>query len=314
MHLRGIEYGTVLGASGVQGFFGEGYWFHHIYSIMGMSFSDVIFVTKTATFNPNVGNMPLTQQYMPRKKFPECVKVSFRKGTILNAVGLSNPGLPALLATGLWQKRTEPFFISITSSALSSQKRLEEFAAIVDTIGKHKCDFSAPFALQVNLSCPNTEDLNHSVDEHLNTLTLLGTLDVPVMPKYSVAFTPADVIMPLNDHPHCDAICVSNTIPFGWHEVDWKKLWGNTVSPIAHFGGGGLSGKPLADLVCGWITRTRDAGFTKPINGGGGILHVKDVDDYHAAGASSVFIGSVAILRPWRIRSIINRAHCLVWV
>ena len=200
------------------------------------------------------------------------------------------------------------------SLANTPQRRLEEFRIMVDLIGFFKNGFRVPFGLQINLSCPNTgHDPSKLIGESADVLDIASTLGVPVMSKYSIAPAPIPAVRELQDHPACDAICVSNTIPFGWDGIDWERTWGSTTSPIAHLNGGGLSGKDLLPFVCVWIKRLRDAGFTKPINGGGGILTADDVWEYYDAGASSVFLGSVAVLRPWRVNKIINRANKLNW-
>ncbi len=102
MKLRGIDFANILGASGVQGFFEEGYWFHRMWRPFGLNFSGMTFVAKTATLLPRKGNMPLTRYYTPLNPFPGCVKVKLWRGLILNSVGLSNPGLKKLLLTGKW--------------------------------------------------------------------------------------------------------------------------------------------------------------------------------------------------------------------
>ncbi len=314
MKLRGIDFGNVLGASGVQGFFGEGYWFHKIWHLFGLNFDKMTFVSKTATLLSRKGNMPLTKHYTPSYPFPGCVKAKLLRGVMLNSVGLSNPGLGALLGTNEWQKRTTPFLLSIMSLADTPKKRLKELQIMVDIIGFAKDSFSAPFGLQINLSCPNTKHNPHElIDESAKVIDTANTLGVPIMPKYSIASAPIRAICELNDHLNCDAICISNTLPFGWQGVNWQNVWGSKTSPLAKLGGGGLSGKILCPLVCKWIAHLREAGFTKPINGGGGILCPKDVNHYHDAGASSVFLGSVAILRPWRVEAIINLANSLNW-
>lgn len=314
MKLRGIDFGNVLGASGVQGFFGEGYWFHKMWRLFGLNFDGATFVAKTMTLLPRKGNMSLTRHYTPAVLFPGWVKAKPFYGVILNSIGLSNPGLGALLGAGEWQKRTRPFLLSIMSLADTPKKRIGELRLIVETISFAKDSFSAPFGLQINLSCPNTgHDPRELIGESAKILEIATSLGVPVMPKYSIASAPIEVVRELNDHPACDAICVSNTLPFGWQGVDWQKVCGSKISPLAKLGGGGLSGKTLRPLVCEWIARLRDAGFTKPINGGGGILCVEDVNSYHDAGASSIFIGSVAMLRPWRVEKIVNHANNLKW-
>jgi dihydroorotate dehydrogenase len=320
MKLRGIEFGNVLGASGVQGFFGEGYPFHRLPRPFGFhSGDDITFVSKTATLDLREGNMPLKNDYTPRVLFPRCIKARPWRGTMLNAVGLSNPGLKALLGTGQWQRRTTPFFISITSVADEWRIRIKEYQIMRDMIDDHRHNFHAPFGLQVNLSCPNT---NHRpselIAESVDVLEVLSGLNVPLMPKYSIAAAPIPAIMELGEHPFCDAVCFSNTVPFGWKGINWKRAWGSDRSPLAHLGGGGLSGRPLAKRVCEYIDRLRSAGFTKPINGGGGILSPREVEWYHMAGANSIFFGTVipfASLFPWswNVDKIIKKANSLTW-
>jgi len=57
--MRGIDFGPVWGASGVLGFFGEGYWYHRYWKPFGLNFSGVTFVAKTTTLKERSGNMPL---------------------------------------------------------------------------------------------------------------------------------------------------------------------------------------------------------------------------------------------------------------
>ncbi len=314
MELRGIDFGNVLGASGVQGFFGEGYWFHGLGHLVGLNFRGVTFVSKTATLFARRGNMPLGQDHRPRRLFPDCVEVKPLRGLMLNSVGLSNPGLGALLGAVQWQTRTEPFWISIMSVADTPSRRLDELKLMVKMLAYVKAEFLAPFGLQINLSCPNTgHDPKELIKESERVLAVAAALEVPVMLKYSIASAPIPAVMQLNDHPDCDAICVSNSVPFGWEGINWKEVWGSDVSPLAHMGGGALSGKVLCPLVCRWIAELRDAGFTKPINGGGGILRPEDARSYRSAGASSIFLGSVVVLRPWRVQAIIEEVNCLNW-
>ncbi|MFH1585087.1 MAG: hypothetical protein ABIB12_03115 [Patescibacteria group bacterium] len=315
--LRGNNYGGILGASGVQGFFGEGYWYHRYLKPWGLNFEDMTFVAKTATYAAREGNMPLTPEYTPQERFPECIGLNPISGLVLNAVGLSNPGLEALLeepTSRKWQQRTKPFMISVASLGSTPQARVDEMRKIAALIAEHRDSFRAPFGVQINLSCPNTEeDPRELVRESWDILTIMSEAGVPLMPKYSIDSAPIEAMLELQQHPACDAICVSNTLPFGWDGIDWKHVLGSDKSPLAHLGGGGLSGKVLLPLVCKWIARLRKAGFTKPINGGGGILSAKDAERYRDAGASSVFLGSVAFLRPWRSKGIIAHANTLTW-
>ena len=131
------------------------------------------------------------------------------------------------------------------------------------------------------------------------------------MPKYSIT-TSTEEVLEIIRHPECDGVCITNTIPFGWHGVDWEKVWGSNQTPLPHLNGG-LSGQALRPMVCAYIAELRDRGVKKHINGTGGILHQDDVDQYHKVGASSISIGSAAILRPWHIHTILQRAGSMSW-
>ena len=111
----------VYGQSGVQGFFGITrlfeYWYQVIYQfIYGYNFDNIVFVSKTATLKPRVGNTKLRSDFKMKSIYPSSIWVSpksFWHGYMLNAVGLSNPGLEFLLRYGLWQKRRGYFQISL---------------------------------------------------------------------------------------------------------------------------------------------------------------------------------------------------------
>ena len=308
--MRVDQFGPVWGASGVQGFFGEGYAFHGPW----LNFEGMTLVAKTATASKRAGNMPLNDRFRPKQLFPSCVIVQPFQGSVVNAVGLSNPGLKALLATSKWQRLAKPFMISITSVADSQHERLDEYRQMVEMLGGALEDFRAPFGVQVNLSCPNTDlPPKQLIHESVEVLNIVGELGVPVVPKYSISSAPIAAIVELDGHEHCQAISVSNSIPFGWSGIDWTKAWGGTISPLAHLGGGGLSGAPLLSVVRNYIAQLRQAGYAGHINGGGGILQPRDCDVLREAGASSISLGSIAIVRPWRVAKTIAYARSLQW-
>jgi dihydroorotate dehydrogenase len=313
MRLRGIDFGPVLDASGVRGFFGEGYPYHRLMRPFGLDFTGSTFVAKTTTLFARPGNMPLNRDLSPKSFMPDCIEVKFLKGVTLNAVGLSGPGATALLRTRRWQRRTKPFFLSFMSVAATATERVEELTIFVALLRSRLAEFQAPLGLQINLSCPNVglhpEDAER---EAADALSAAATLGIPLMPKFAVTMPPA-VAVRISGHPACDAICVSNTVPWGSFpaRIDWQGLFGSATSPLAKYGGGGLSGKPLLPLVAEWVTEARRLGLTKPINAGGGVLAAADALTLLDSGATSVFVGSMSMLRPWRVRSVIcaARAH-----
>ncbi len=309
MELRGIEFGRVWAASGVQGFFGEGYWFHPLLQRLGLTFEHITFVAKSATLMPRRGNLPLRHDFTPQEKFPKCIIVKPLAGVVLNAVGLSNPGAEALFDDGRWQRRTQPFFISFAPAAKTFGERMRELLNFVGLFGWHLSHFKAPVGLQLNYSCPNAgsrRDVEELITEIHEGLEIASALRIPLVPKLAVTF-PVEAALRIAEHVSCDALCVSNAIP--WRElpesINWKELFGTGVSPLEEFGGGGLSGRPLLHIVTDWVRRARHAGLTKPLNGCGGILSRRDAEQMFEAGADSISLGSVVLLRPWKVRRIV---------
>ena len=310
MKLRGIDFGPVWLASGTQGFFGEGYWFHHL--SLGRALDEATFVAKTVTLNKNKGYMALTDAWQPYALFPYCIKTNFFKGITLNAVGLSNYGIEAALETNKWQSRTKPFMLSFMPVSKTKSERLGETKNYVRHLRPHLQTFASLIALQVNLSCPNTgENLKELETEAVEILSILRELNVPLIPKFNVLTSP-QTVKRISEETHIDAVCISNTIPYNQlpEKINWDKMFGK-VSPLHELGGGGLSGTPLFPLVKRWVYSARMKGLELPINAGGGIMHAHQVDELFIAGANSISIGTVALLRPWRVGSIIERAHTL---
>jgi len=307
--LRDIEFLDCLDASGARGYFGEGYSYHAL--VPGLDFTGSTFVAKTTTLEFRVGNMPLKRDLTPRERKPACIVVKPFKGVVLNAVGLSGPGARPLFERGEWQQRSEPFFLSFMPVEKDPGRRLIEVEAFVRLCNRFLPDFRAPVGLQVNLSCPNVGlEAKDFVKESHAVLERLARLEIPLMAKFSVTTSPADVLR-IAAHEALDAVCVSNTVPWGKlpERIDWKGLFGSQASPLAKFGGGGMSGKPLLPIVRDWIRDARQLGLEKPINAGGGILRPEDVWTLREAGADSIFLGSIAMLRGWRVRDTIKAAH-----
>jgi dihydroorotate dehydrogenase len=308
MKLRGINFGHVLDASGARGWFGEGHSFHR-WVPFGLSFEGSTFVAKTTTLNPRRGNALVGPDGLTPRTFGQrSVKVNWRKGVVLNAFGLPGPGLKALLDTGRWQRLKTPFFISFMAIERLPKDSLQEVRDFVRMLTGALPNFSPRIGLQVNFSCPNVHAGEHlaAFRQHLDEYQTLG---IPIMPKLSAALS-VDAALAIAEHPGCDAICVSNSIAWGERpdRIDWAGLFGNE-SPLKEFGGGGLSGRPLLTLVADWVRTARAQGLRKPVNAGGGILKPSDVDVLTESGASSVFVGSIAILRGWRLQRTIRHAN-----
>ena len=175
--------------------------------------------------------------------------------------------------------------------------------------------------LQINISCPNTGLDPALVREGIAILELAEALRIPVMPKINL-LAPVMAVKEIAAHPACDALCFTNALPFGSmpESFDWQRMFPGG-SPLARrgerFGGGGYSSEILLPHVARYNCELLDAGVEKPRNVGGGLRYDYNVDflvdtGNLRRGVDSVFFASAAMVRPWNIRSIIDRAHTLL--
>ncbi|PIR86962.1 MAG: hypothetical protein COU11_03025 [Candidatus Harrisonbacteria bacterium CG10_big_fil_rev_8_21_14_0_10_49_15] len=313
--MRLTDFGPVWGASGVQGFFGEGYRHHRYLGPLKPRFNGMTFVAKTTTLRPNKGNMPLRPDFTPAELIPRCIITKPARGVVLNAVGLSGPGPERLLEQGAWQSATAPLMLSFMSTAGSADERLEELDQFTELLFLELSAFQAPVALQLNFSCPNVGlDPGGLISEISQALSIAAWLGIPLIPKLNALVPPA-AAADIARHRHCAGLTLTNAIPWGAlpERINWEEIFGASTSPLRLRGfssPGALSGAPLLPILLDWLGYGR-ALISKPINAGGGILHPRDVDRLRSVGADSISVGSAAILRPWRVKAIIRRAHQL---
>ncbi len=322
MILRGIDFGHVFNASGGCNFDRKQGWRHHRWlHPFGLQpdFTNSTFIAKTVTIEARPGNMPLEKEgIQPINAFPDCIVVKMWSGHVLNAVGLSNHGLEWMLQQGWWQNLQDPFFLSFAAVKQDAGGRIKEWRHATRLFEQALPFFQAPCGLQLNLSCPNTEakhdgDLEAFSSEVNCLLDITSELDIPLVVKVN-ALLPVEIAATFASHPECDALVVSNTIPYG-HAADripWVEIFGSAVSPLAKYGGGGLSGPALLPLVCDWLKRAERINFPKPIIACGGIMDVSAIDDVLEAGPTlvgGVELGSVSITRPWRVQKLIRHAN-----
>ncbi|OHA86663.1 MAG: hypothetical protein A3A96_01510 [Candidatus Zambryskibacteria bacterium RIFCSPLOWO2_01_FULL_39_39] len=325
---RLAKFGPIWGASGVQGFFGEGYPPHRYLKFFGLTFDGLTLTAKTTTAQSNKGNMPMEKDGItPQEFLPRCVYVSPRSwlyGSALNAVALSGPGINSLIEMGEWQKQTRPFFISIMAIGKTVQEKnleMSTFQVYIASLLKWWPFLQDLLGVQINYSCPNTgenmeEMLQELVGQSQRDMNMLGMLGLPLVPKISVLF-PVEYAQEIGNDRYCAGLTLSNTIP--WDDlpkfgIDRRKIFGSDVSPLIKRGfkqPGGYSGKELLPHVAHYVRELRAAGFRKHINAGGGILGPSDIDVLYDSGANSFSLGSIAFLRCWRMRATIARAYKL---
>lgn len=281
MILRGVDFGKVWCGAGVLGFVGEGYWWNALYRKFLLN--HITFVSKTITADPHAGNVRLNKKFRPASIFPETLRINFFTGLVTNRFGWANPGLEAVLQTRFLQGMRKPFVLSVGSISKTQQERIDDFEKIVTLLQQET--FSTPYAIQLNISCPNLDEQEKlTIENTKEIIQTLSRLGVPIQIKLG----PTELLstfVELEKAPELDGYCLTNTLP-------------STQ--------GGVSGKPLFQNNLTLIQELRKAGIQKPINAGGGILSKQDAQKYLDAGANSVFIWSITLLRPWRLLSILK--------
>ena len=315
------------GQSGVQGFFGRirflEYWYQLFYFFVpGYNFKHCTFVAKTATLKPRVGNTDLRKQYKIRSWYPSSIWVSlysFWHGYMLNAIGLSNPGLEFMLKKGDWQKREEHFHISLQLEADTHDEITKEIKKIATLLKKYLDPKFYDYSIQVNVSCPNTEHDNTLDTKKLEQLKLIGRvfwIELPGVDLYYKwnSLVDTQILTSLKDVVKGNII--SNTIPFGDPSsgINWENLFTHGQSPLPYRLGlryeGGLSGLPIYPVLVKKLQEIEEKDPDINVIAGGGIMTKKQIDELSRFSCvKGVALGTVGLLRPWRVKKLSSYAN-----
>lgn len=317
--LRGVNYGATFCAVGARGFVGEGYPFHKLWCWFGMDWTGTAFAGKTMTLNYREGNMPLREDGMtPKEWFPKCIWASpWNGGEMINQVGLSNFGIEFYLRRKPFWHFLEPFMTSVMLMEDTKEKRRAELSALAHCL-RDRMEVRVPWALQINFACPNTE---HALDELQAEMPALVAFAREVLPDVPIivnvnALMPTSILVETSKY--VDALWIGNAILFGSRGVGWKRFGedakGNPQSPLTRHNSawkGGLSSNHCFYLSIAKLIDVRQARVTIPIVIGNGIRCENDLREAKGFGADAVFMGSVAVVRPWRMRKLINYSNHL---
>lgn len=205
-------------------------------------------------------------------------------GGLLNAVGLSNPGIDEFKVEIEDAKDGNvPLIVSVFGF------NVEDFGEVAKKAQQYGAD-----AIELNLSCPNVKkagtvfgksvELSRSIVEDVK-----NRVDLPVIAKLTASTNDIVEVAKACVDGGCDAITAINTIPA-------MKIDIRTKTPVLGNKTGGLSGpsiKPVA-LRCVYdIKKELDI----PVIGCGGITTGEDALEFLMAGASAVEIGTAIRLK-----------------
>jgi dihydroorotate dehydrogenase (NAD+) catalytic subunit len=275
VNLCGIDLDNpVIPASGT---FGYGYEFAEIYDINCLG----TFSFKGTTLEPRFGN--------PTPRIAECT------AGMINAVGLQNPGVDAVIAEELPKLRAcfhKPVMANISGFSL------EEYTTVCAKLDKE----DQVGWLEVNISCPNVHGGGMSFGtspeaaaEVVRSVKAVTTK--PVIVKLTPNVTDIVAIAKACEAAGADGISLINTMLGMRIDLNKKK-------PVIANRMGGFSGPAIFPVALRMVYQVSQA-VNIPVIGIGGVSSAEDVLEMMLAGATAVEIGAANLVDPCICRDIV---------
>ena len=274
--LCGIELDNpVIPSSGT---FGYGYEFAELYDINMLG----TFSFKGTTRDARFGN--------PTPRIAEC------SSGLINAVGLQNPGVDAVIAEEL-PKLQKVFHKPVIANV--SGFSVEDYVYSCEKLDK------CPEVgwLEVNVSCPNVHGggmsfgtLPESAAEVTRAVKAVTTK--PVFIKLTPNVTDIVSIAKACEEAGADGISLINTM-LGMR-IDLR-----TRKPVVANTMGGFSGPAIFPVAVRMVYQVSNA-VKIPVMGIGGVSSAEDVVEMMLAGATAVQVGAANLANPYVCRDIVN--------
>lgn len=227
-------------------------------------------VTKSFGLEPNKGYVN-----------PTTVEVT---GGIINAIGLSNPGVDVFIGELEKVERSTPTIASIYGASG------EDFAKIAKKVENY-VDL-----IELNVSCPHAQKgcgASIGEDPHLTSeivKAVKNAVNVPVIVKLTPNVTDIVEIALSAEKAGCDGITLINSLGPG------LKIDIETANPILSNKFGGMSGPAIKPIALRCVYDVYDA-VKIPIIGVGGISDYRDAIEFLYAGAKCVQIGTAIMYK-----------------
>ena len=265
----------VIPASGT---FGYGYEFAELYDINELG----TFSFKGTTREPRFGN--------PTPRIAECT------GGMINAVGLQNPGVEAVIAREL--PRLKKCFHKPVMANVSGFS-VEDYAYTCEKLDKQE----QVGWLEVNVSCPNVHGGGMSFGTQPEaaaevTRAVKAVTKKPVIIKLSPNVTDIVAIAKACEDAGADGISLINTMLGMRIDLRRKKpVIANTM--------GGFSGPAIFPVALRMVYQVSSA-VSIPVIGMGGVSSAEDVIEMMLAGATAVEVGAANLVNPFASRDIVR--------
>ena len=265
----------VIPASGT---FGYGHEFAELYDINCLG----TFSFKGTTRDARLGN--------PQPRIAEM------QSGMLNAVGLQNPGVDAVIAEEL-PKLARVFRKPVMANV--SGFSLDEYVEVCQ-----KLDTCPQVGwLEVNISCPNVHGggMSFGTDPKAAAAVTHAVKDAvkkPVIVKLSPNVTSIANIAKACEDAGADGISLINTVMGMRLDLKARK-------PLLANSTGGMSGPGMLPLAVRMVYQVYEAVHI-PIVGMGGVTSAQDVLELMLAGATAVGVGAANLVEPYACKHIIE--------
>ena len=261
-----------------SGTFGYGNEFREFYDINILG----TFSFKGTTREARFGN--------PTPRIAECT------AGMINAVGLQNPGIDAVIAREL--PRLREFFHKPVIANISGFS-VEEYAYCCERIDREE----QVGWIEVNVSCPNVRHGGMSFGTSPEaaaevTRAVKAVTTKPVFIKLSPNVTDIVSIARACEEAGADGICLINTLLGMRIDVARRRpVIANTM--------GGFSGAAVFRVAVRMVYQVAKA-CRIPVMGCGGVQTARDVIEMMMAGATAVQVGAANLVNPYACREIIE--------
>jgi len=261
-----------------SGTFGFGQEYREMYDLNILGAISIKGTTREARF----GN--------PTPRIAEC------KAGMLNAVGLQNPGVEAVVGHELPELAKiyrKPIIANVCGFSL------EEYVEVA----RRMCEADNVGWIELNVSCPNVKHGGMSFGTDAGcaaevTSAVKAVCSKPVIVKLSPNVTDIVAIAQACQEAGADGLCLINTL-LGMR-LDLQKR-----RPILANITGGFSGDAVFPVALRMVYQVAKA-CRIPIVGCGGISTARDVVEMMMAGASAVEVGTANLINPYACRDIIE--------
>lgn len=265
----------VIPASGTFGYGNEYKDFYDLDLLGSFSF-------KGTTREPRFGN--------PTPRIAEC------EAGMINAVGLQNPGIEAVIAEEL--PRLSTFFHKPVIANISGFS-VEEYVYCCERIDRQE----QVGLIEVNVSCPNVRHGGMSFGTSPEaaaevTRAVKAVTTKPVYIKLSPNVTDIVSIARACEEAGAEGLCLINTMLGMRIDVQRRRpVIANTM--------GGFSGAAIFPVAVRMVYQVAKA-CSVPVMGCGGVRTARDVIEMMMAGATAVQVGAENLRNPYACKEIIE--------